>query len=158
MFFGTRVILQLSSDLFHRRSQSVVKLPFIKLKPDLNLTRVLVWHQAFPHHMEFCVNLQCMRLMGPEKISASSYVWDNIKRFSKYFLYIFTVFSLFSLTCITAVQLIEQMLETMTIGCSWDSPKEWKIKARRIFCPADPVIHGSGTAVTSEWSAQYGFF
>lgn len=53
MVFDTRVILQLSSDLLHRESQSVVKLPFIKLKSGLNFTQVLVWHQAFPHHMEF---------------------------------------------------------------------------------------------------------
>lgn len=135
-------------------AESVVKLLFILLEADLNLTQVLFWHQALLSTPRGnLVRLQCVSFKATEKIYAISYFWDNINVFLKCFLHILTV-----LFFIITVQLIEQMLETMTIGCFWDSPKEWKIKARQIFCPADPVIHGSGTAVTSEWSAQYGTF
>lgn len=159
MVFDTRVISQLSSDLLHRERQSVVKLPFIKLKSGLNFTQVLVWHQAFPHHMEFLCESPMHEAYGTWKHLCYQLLLRQYISFFRSISYIYLwLFPLLSLVCATAAQLIEQMSETMTIVCSWDSPKEWKIKAHRIFCPADPVTHGSGTAVTSEWSAQDGIF
>lgn len=56
--------------------------------------------------------------------------------------------------CIIIAQLIGRMLETMTTECSWDSLKEWKTKELQISYQAGLDIPGSGTAVTSEWSAS----